>query len=1145
MVKERFTRQVGRMSIPAWLLCLGSIAAAATVQERFVFGPQDFELSEQDGYVIATGQDMDFMSEPGMPQLPAMVARVVLPGRARVTGVSVSHSAWQVLRSNVTPFPVQPPVILSRLELGDRMKAPDPAVYESSVPWPARPWSWVGTGVYHGDRVVEVILYPLRYVGVEKKLEFCTGFEVTVDYQPLGLAPESDWAGFEYVIITSRQFDTVFGRLATWKNQKGVPAVIRHIEWIYASYPGRDNAERLRNYTKTLPDSGVRWVLFGGDVSLVPFRKAFAMVSEGNIHQREDSLPCDLYFADTDGSWDLDNDNVFGEIADSVDLYPDLFVGRAPVDDLGEARAFVNKVLDYEWGSSAPCQTNVLLFAEIMWQDPYTDAGRHKDRLQASSFAQGYTVAKHYQRLGNLSRGSVMAALREGQNFANHDGHGWIDVMSCGGSYLRARDADTITNSYRGVIYSIGCWTTAFDFASIGEAFVTNPNGGTVAAVGHSSYGWGSPGNPGFGYSDRFDDRFWFEVLNRQNSRIGAALAEAKSFFVPFSRGENVYRWHQYQTNLMGDPEMPIWTRVPESLTVASPSEIPAGAARVLVTVTASGRPVANALVCLMKVGDSYSRGLTDASGQVWLTTSPQTGGSFSLTVTAANYLPWTRTIPVAGGAYVNFAGWQVGDSLGNGDGVPNPGEELLLTVTMHNAGDAASDSILLVLRSTEMAVSLLDSTEALPALAPQESVSIGNAFRLRIDGTPGNGQLLRFELVVTGGRRFYPGLLVGLPLLVVKRYFWIRPPALPGQTQPLRVAVSNAGFGWGHGTVCRLNSLDPNVAVLPPESILLGELVPGGVAVPPDSFLVSIASSCPGSYLAPVELLLGCENYRFCDTVRLLVGNFGFFDDMETGEEKWSHGGTGDRWHRSLYRHHSGSYSWYCGDDASRRYYDNMNSWLQTVPFMVAENCSLRFWRWFSLPNYGVDGIYVIVQRRASAETLDFIGTGGALERPVDGIESDWFEEKYDLSWLPAGETVQVRIGFKSDGDGQQGEGFYIDDFAVTGGGGIQIGLEAEERGHEPGKLAIEVVPNPLRSLATINWSAQTVSPLRLQIFARDGTAVRTLVVPPAGRAAGRILWDGTDDQGRRLPSGIYFVRAIPGVTGTTPVVRKVVLAE
>ncbi len=1107
------------------LFCLAMSAGAVTLRKEFKFSPKDFEFTEMDNYLILTGRDMDLTDEPGCPQLPRVPIRVTLPTPARVKNVSVRATGLLELKSKGVIFPVQPPVILSKRNLTDQFCAPNPAVYSSFSPWPEKPWRWTGTGREKGNTVVDLVLFPVRYIGAESKLECYSRFEVTVDYEPLPAANRPVALGpaaFEYVIITAQEFDSIFARLAEWKTQKGVPAVIRHIDWVCSNFSGRDDAERLRNYLKTLPDSGVSWVLLGGDVGLIPFRKAFAMESEGYIHEREDSLPCDQYYADLDGDWDLNGNNVFGEVADSVDLYPELFVGRAPVNTASEVQGFVNKVLAYEKGTTPQRQKNALFFAEVMWYDPYTDGGRHKDKLEARSFSSGYTVTKLYQRLGNLSRSAVMSALRSGQNFSNHDGHGWIDVMSCGYSYLRTPDAETITNSYYGVLYSIGCWTTAFDYNSIGEAFVANPKGGTVATIGHSSYGWGSPGNPGFGYSDRFDDRFWFEVLNQGNQRIGSALANAKAFFVPFSRGENVYRWHQYQTNLMGDPEMPIWTKVPETLTVTAPAEIPVGSARILITVTNKGKPVANALVCLMQGNESYSKGKTNSAGQVWLTSNAENLENFTLTVTANNYLPDITTIPVTTGAFINLAGWEVNDSLGNNDRVPNPGEPLFLTVVIHNAGDSVAAPTSLILRAWDSVV-VTDSIEVLSGgLAPQESIRLVNGFSVNIPASAQDGKLLRLELIDSANnRKFNPSLLVGCPELRIERYFWVQPPALPGEDKKLRVVVENQGWGWGHSVVGRINSLDGNLTVLGPESIIIGAVAPKSKSVPVDTFLVSIKLDCPGSYLAPVEFKLNCESYSFSDTLRLLIGEFGFFDDMENGPGQWSHEGTPDLWHLSSYRKRSGSYSWYCGEESNHRYLDNINCWLQTVPFMVAENCSLRFWRWFQVPNYGVDGIYLIIQRPTSAETLDFIGTGGALGGEVLGIESDWFEETYDLSWLPVGETIQVCFAFKSDGDGLRGEGFYIDDVAVTGGEGPAVILTTEPE--KPIPVSLLVYPNPFRNHLQINLTGVLEKEITGAIYDISGRMVREVrLITNNGTANGS--WNGADEAGNKVSAGVYF---------------------
>ncbi len=1162
------------------VILMATLVQAGVLKQTIDFKAGEFDFSQRDGYSVVLGSEMDVTDDPGAPQLPVRPVVLTLPGNCEVSEVRVNAAGWVLLERDAVLFPCQKQVILCQVANDDwGMTNQNPAIYESKSPYPASPAVWTGTGQKAGNTVVDLLVYPLRYVGAEGRVEFCPEFDVEVDYRRRMTSDE--WGmpngAFDYVIVTSSSYDSIFQRLADWKTQKGVPTVVRDIAWVYANYSGRDSPERLRNYVKTLPDSGVKFVLLGGDVAVVPYRKAFAMASEGHIHTREDSLPCDLYFADLDGDWDRNGNNVFGEVADSVDLYPEVAVGRAPVDTRTEAQNFVNKVLEYEKTPAMGAQDNVLFFAEIMWSNPYTDGGKHKDMLEAESFASGYTVTKKYERLGNESRSSVMAAIRDGQNYMNHDGHGWIDVMSCGSyPYLDTDDADTITNAYRGIMYSIGCWTAAYDFNySIGEAFVYNGNGGTVAFIGNSSYGWGSPGNPGFGYSDKFDDKFWYMMQHCGRYSIGDAMNGSKEYYVPFSRGENVYRWHQYEVNLMGCPEMPVWTAVPETLTVVAPDEIPIGRAELLVTVSHDGAAVPGARVCLMKGEESYSRGLTDQAGRVWLETTPQAAGDFTLTVTAQNYLPSERTIPCVSGEYVNFAGWVIDDSPGNNDGIANPMETINLPTWLHNAGNATSGAVSMVLRTGEICVDLADSTASVAAMNAGDSIYIADAFQIDVRGYPEDGQVFRFDLVVTdafGTRTFHPVVLVGMPVLALERYYLTNPPALPGTTRDLKVAIENRGHGFGHGTWARLTSLDGNVTVLEPESIPAGELVPLELHIPGDSFRVSVSGACPESYLAEMVLETWCEDYRFADTFELLVGNYGFEDDLESGDSKWSHGGSGDRWNLSSHRYHSDNHSWYCGDNSTHRYSNNMNAWLMTDEFMVAENCSLKFWRWFSVPNYGVDGIYVIIVRDGHADTLDFIGTGGALgdkseirsqksearspeahaagapeplnPRPLDpsllGIECDWYQEKYDLSWIPAGETIQVRLPFKSDGDGDIGEGFYIDDVEVTGGGPpltfvaeMELGLRSVPQ--------LLCWPNPFTrslNLKLVSCSGRSVSG---RVFDATGRVVRTFSMP-VRHARADWVWDGVGDNGRRLGAGAYFVEVR---AGSRSLIGKVLLTR
>jgi hypothetical protein len=203
------------------------------------------------------------------------------------------------------------------------------------------------------------------------------------------------------------------------------------------------------------------------------------------------------------------------------------------------------------------------------------------------------------------------------------------------------------------------------------------------------------------------------------------------------------------------------------------------------------------------------------------------------------------------------------------------------------------------------------------------------------------------------------------------------------------------------------------------------------------------------------------------------------------------------------------------------------VNAWLASVPFAVAENCSLSFWRWFKVPNYGVDGIYVIAAHGATEDTLDFVGTGGALGDPLTGIESFWAQEWYDLSWLYPGETVQVKLAFKSDTIDVD-EGFYIDDVAVTGGGPPLVGVVAGEPA-QPLASALSAFPNPFSHSVRLNYAvAPAQASPRLDIYDASGRLVSELSVP--GRGYGSVVWDAKDRSGRTLSAGTYFVRLRAG---------------
>ncbi len=1126
----------------------------------------------------------------GAPEMPVRVLRIALPLGAQVKDIKIiSTTEKEFTLTNHLSF-ARPPVILSKERIADN-PGPNTHIYCSDRPYPEKIVELKGIGIIDSCQICELLIVPFHYYPLSNRLILYYSIKFAIDYEDgSSIRAKNPLAGklvvnardivysqrmddlnqLHYVIITNPPMDTIFQRLADWKTKKGIPAKVRNVNWIISHYPGEDSAAKIRNYLKTLPDSSTEYVLLGGDVDIIPCRFAYAMTcSAGFSPGREDTMPCDLYYADLQGTWDRDGDGSYGEIEDSIDLYPDLFIGRAPVNTIQEAQRFVNKLLTYEKNPAIDYLDNALFAAEILWSDPYTDQGIHKNKIGDESFPDFFEIAKLYQSLGNETKQSVMQAIRQGQNLINHDGHGWIDLISVGGwpHRIYCADFDTITNAPKyGILYSIGCWTGAFDYESVSEAFVNSPNGGGVAYIGNSSYGWGSPGNPGFGYSDRFDSRFFHSLFVQNNLELGVALALAKVHFIPYSREENVYRWHQYQINLLGDPAMPVWTKTPDSLLVFHPQTIPVGSARVMITAKSkqTNLPIRNALVCLRKGNESYSAGYTDASGTIFLNTTATNTGNFELTITAHNYLPFEDTIPVISGPYINYTGWIINDVFGNNDNIANPGENILLPTKIVNCGNAVAESIKLILTIDDTLTLILDSLAFVDSLSAGDSILIDNAFAVMIRNIAVNGSCVDCELKFTYNnttQSFKPTILIGTPVMKIENIYVTTLPVLPGEVESLYIDLTNCGFGAGHSCRAHLQSIDPYAFVLI-DSVRYGEIPPESLKRATEPFVIYFSPFCPPAYIAKFLLSVTTENYVFSDTASILVGETGFRDDMESGPGLWTTGGTNNLWHISTRRSFSPSHSWYCGNESSSQYVNNMNCYLQTIPFMIQKNSLLRFYRWFKVPIYGSDGIYVIVFHNNNADTLDFIGTGGALEqRP---IQSNWFEEKYLLEGYAAGDTIQIRIAFISDNDGAISEGFYIDDVNVE-----YLTAIEEEQQDINSKPQLAIYPNPFKNRLVIkfqipnsnnqtnsNGQKRDNSEIRnsqseielnlatLRVYDATGRSVKSFsdIHCSAVNSVCSVFWDGADDSGRPLPAGVYFIKL---ETGNHQEIEKVILLK
>ena len=209
------------------------------------------------------------------------------------------------------------------------------------------------------------------------------------------------------------------------------------------------------------------------------------------------------------------------------------------------------------------------------------------------------SVERHYEDyfdlstpppLVPLSSGVIRAALDNGVHFASLSGHG-SSGGCCGVSIFSNPD---FTNNRRYfIMFANSCSTARPDGGdSLGEISVMDPDGGAVAYVGNTRYGW-------IGVGDNYEEFFWGKLsfLRRPGPAAGLRLAT----------GGVRQLWTFYTQTLFGDPEMPVWTEVPQTQEVVHPSSAVWGGT-VNVTVRRLGSAVAGHRVTLMGGWSDSSR---------------------------------------------------------------------------------------------------------------------------------------------------------------------------------------------------------------------------------------------------------------------------------------------------------------------------------------------------------------------------------------------------------------------------------------------------------------------------------------------------------------------------------------------------------
>lgn len=639
-----------------------------------------------------------------------------------------------------------------------------------------------------------------------------------INWQSLRYTPVNDSFGKMLVICHS----SFMGNIQTyinWKRQKGIETELVEFSTIGST------ATQLKTYIQNRynADNSIAYVQLVGDAPQIPTL----------THNSGGSDPS------------------FSLVAGS-DNYPDIFIGRFSAENVTQLNAQINKTIAYERDvtTSATWLSRGMGIASdeggSNGDNGETDI-QHMNVIRNKLLNYGYTGVDQVYDPG-ASATTVTNNVNAGRGLINYIGHGSNTSWSTTG--FNNTHASNLSNGYKTpVIMSVACVNGNFvSNLCFAEAWQRNANGGSVTFYGSSiNQSWASP--------MRAQDEFNDLIVGEQKFTAGGLYynASCKMMDIYGNDGINMFKtWH-----IFGDASVMVRTKTPAAMNVNHPNTIVEGTQTMTVNTG-----VANALVALSYNSNIIGRGYTNAAGSVTLSLSgmPQGAVIYTITVTAHNRVTYVSSInqtpPSGPWISVENVAWK-----DNNDNQPAYGESGSLSLSLKNAGSAASNALTLTLSSSTTGVTITNNTHQMAGISAGATVNVASAFGIQLADNLVNGSNISFSMNISDGSQSWTHDFV----------FSVKAPALvlgnlqvndsagngngvldPGESANLIITLSNTGAAASPAGTASLSTSTAGITVSTP-TINLTAIAAGGSTQL--SFPVSVSGSVPQGTLASFEV--------------------------------------------------------------------------------------------------------------------------------------------------------------------------------------------------------------------------------------------------------------------------------------------------
>ena len=417
----------------------------------------------------------------------------------------------------------------------------------------------------------------------------------------------------DLLIITSDELTSIFENLSNFYQLRGIKTYIVTTSFISSNVNGSNLSDKIRNYIiSAYQNLTIDYVILGGDSEIIP--PAYIYFEDAKDADGSYYKATDLYYALLDGDWDPNKNGKLLEQLDEdgdgipeknlepiPDIFPEVMVGRIPVNTVEEATNEINKIINYLLHPNGSWFNKSLLLGAILNYEnednsnyEKTDGAATLEYIGKLLKKYGITLIKAYEEGGldpseyphdyPLNKENVYNLISSGVNFIAVSGHGSKEAVvrkiwaSDDGDNVPERSEmlwksfmDKYTDLKLGnstpFIYIDACLTGFFDsYYCLAEYLIKKGFIGVVASTRVSYYmvGWSNPGQFG---SQEFHYLFWKYLCSSWYPSTALYYSKLK---YAIDRGIGNYAGKKDFLIFIyfGDPTIMLWHKTPYQLAI-------------------------------------------------------------------------------------------------------------------------------------------------------------------------------------------------------------------------------------------------------------------------------------------------------------------------------------------------------------------------------------------------------------------------------------------------------------------------------------------------------------------------------------------------------------------------------------------------